>query len=421
MKRSILFVVPWLPYPMRSGGHQALFNGIAAVKDDFNIYLTYEVVDNEDYKNAEQGFLQKIPQAHLFPLIRKQESKYPLSIRLLRTFKNSVLRFSNPHHQNPFVENKYKREDWWIKSISPLAPDFIEHVHTICDKHIFDIIQVEMPWYISMVFSLPKNVKKVYVHHELGFVRRELEITNNPSAYSSACRAFADFNEIAQLNLYNTIITLSSVDAAKLKEAGVSVPIKPSFAIIDSLANPEIMTCDGKQLSFIGPDNHSPNFIGITWFLENCWKKLKDHDKEYRLNIIGRWSKKHVQDYKEKYEDISFLGFVPDLNSVIKGTIMIVPITVGSGIRMKILEACSKGVPFVSTTVGAEGIPVENGKDCFITDDPDEFVKDIIRLQDSDLQKSFIMNSNSMVRNNFTLEALHENRMAIYDDLINSN
>ncbi len=421
MKKNILFVIPWLPYPMKSGGHQALFNGIAAVKDDFNIYLTYEAWEGEEYRNTEEGFLQKIPQAQLLPLVRSinLNTKAPLPIRILRKVKKIVYGLIYPHQQKTFTDNKYKREQGWIRSISPLAPDFIEHVHSICNKYKFEIIQVEMPWLISMVFGLPKTAKKVYVHHELGFVRRELEIKNNPSAYTLTCKAFADLNEIAQLNLYDTIITLSPIDTNKLKKTGVSVPIESSFAIIDSPANPEVATSNGKVLTFIGPDNHSPNFIGITWFLENCWGKLKDYDKEYRLNIIGKWSDMHTQEIKEKYADISFLGFVPDLNSAIKGTIMIVPITIGSGIRMKILEACSKGVPFVSTTVGAEGIPVENGKNCFITDNPSQFIEYIIKLQDSNLQKSFIINAHKMVEKNYSLVALRQNREAIYDTLLN--
>jgi glycosyltransferase involved in cell wall biosynthesis len=85
---------------------------------------------------------------------------------------------------------------------------------------------------------------------------------------------------------------------------------------------------------------------------------------------------------------------------------------------MKILEACANGIPFVSTRVGAEGLPVENGKDCFITDNPDEFVKDIIKLQDQELQKKFITNANLMVLNNFSLDSLRLNRKTIYENIL---
>ena len=414
--KSILFVIPWLPYPMISGGHQALFNGIAAIKEDFHIYITYETEESDEYRKAEKDFLKSLPQVHVLPLVRGKKKETSLLIRLFRKIKRMVFKPSI----NPSIENSYLREKWWIRTILPLAPDFIEHIHRICKEFSFDIIQVEMPWYVSAVLSLPGNAKKVYVHHELGFVRRELEVSQNPSEYAKVCKKFVDYNELALLNKYDTIITLSPSDTNKLKEAGVSAPVKSSFAIIDSPTNPEIITCNGKSLTFIGPDSHGPNINGITWFLDNCWRKLKEYNKDYKLYIIGKWSDKHIQDYKKKYADISFLGFVPDLVSVIKGTIMIVPITIGSGIRMKILEACSCGIPFVSTSIGAEGIPLQNGKDCFITDNPDEFVADIIKLQNTELQAKFATNANAMVRKYFSIDALRQNRINIYDNVLTS-
>lgn len=419
MKKNILFIIPWFPYPMKSGGHQAIFNGIAAIKDDFNIYLTYEAWEGEEYRNAEEGFLQKIPQAHLLPLIHKvKKEKTSLKLRVLRKINRIIHNILNIPFQQPKTEKKNELEKEWFYNISPQSPDFFEHIYNICQKYEFDIIQVEMPRLISHVLTLPQNTKKIYVHHEIGFVRRNLEIQNKKTIYARACKRFADFNEIHLLNLYDTIITLSPIDAEKLRDAGVSIPIKSSFAIIDSSTELETRTSNGKLLTFIGPDNHSPNIVGITWFLDNCWKKLKEIDHEYKLTIIGRWSEKHIQEYMEKYADISFLGYVPDLESAIKETIMIVPITIGSGIRMKILEACSKGIPFVSTTIGAEGIPVENEKDCFITDNPKEFIEDIIKLQDPELQERFIINANSMVQKYYSIDALKNNRISIYRSLI---
>lgn len=96
---------------------------------------------------------------------------------------------------------------------------------------------------------------------------------------------------------------------------------------------------------------------------------------------------------------------------------MIVPILIGSGIRIKILEACSQGVPFVSTSVGAEGIPLVNGSHCFITDDVESFVNDIILLQEVELQKKFVSNSRKMIEDHYSLEALRKNRINIYESL----
>ena len=99
---------------------------------------------------------------------------------------------------------------------------------------------------------------------------------------------------------------------------------------------------------------------------------------------------------------------------------MIVPITIGSGIRMKILEASSLGVPFVSTSVGAEGLPVENGKNCFIADDKEMFVNCILKLQDTTIQEKFIENAHTMILEKFSIKALRENRLDIYKHVLNN-
>ena len=73
MKQKILFIIPWLPYPLISGGHQAIFNGIYAIKDDFDIYIAFEVFDDDKYLEAQKVFLDLIPNAHLLPLLRKMQ------------------------------------------------------------------------------------------------------------------------------------------------------------------------------------------------------------------------------------------------------------------------------------------------------------------------------------------------------------
>ena len=137
-------------------------------------------------------------------------------------------------------------------------------------------------------------------------------------------------------------------------------------------------------------------------------------DDNYRLSIIGEWSKEHIEEYSQKYTNIEFLGFVDCLANSLKGTVMIVPITIGSGIRMKILEASSIGVPFVSTTVGSEGIPVVDGENCYLADTPEMFADKIRCLQDERIQSKFVNNAYTMIMKYYSKEALRKNRLEIY-------
>ena len=103
-----------------------------------------------------------------------------------------------------------------------------------------------------------------------------------------------------------------------------------------------------------------------------------------------------------------------NLADAIQGTIMIVPLKIGSGIRMKILEAAQLEVPVVATPVGSEGLPINDGKHAFITDDAETFVEDIFKLQDIELQKTLVHNMKEVIEKNYSLAALKTNRKGLY-------
>ena len=62
-----------------------------------------------------------------------------------------------------------------------------------------------------------------------------------------------------------------------------------------------------------------------------------------------------------------------------------------------------------------EGIPLSDGKDCFLTDDPATFIEDIIKLQDNSLRDTFIANARRLVKEHYSLDALRRNRMKVYE------
>src|SRR5690606_29781818 len=116
-----------------------------------------------------------------------------------------------------------------------------------------------------------------------------------------------------------------------------------------------------------------PNLDGIDWFLSNCWGEIQRLNPGVKLSVVGRWSEEKKK-WFDGYENVSFEGFVPDLETVMRGSVMIVPLRIGSGMRMKILEGVSYHVPVVSTSVGAEGLPMVNDINCKIADSASDFI-----------------------------------------------
>lgn len=409
MKKNLLFILPFLPYPLTTGGHQAIFNGITCVKDDFNIYIAYYCTGRNI--RAEKEFLTHVPYATLLPM---DTSHKPVSFKA--RIWNKIKRISTVEEQKCYPADKNAKYDLWLWSNRPQSAKWQQFVWDACKKYKIDIAQVEMPWISSFILSLPDNVKKIYVHHELAFVKHGLELKDDSdNLYAQTAYKHTFISEIGMLNMADHIITLSPVDKKKLEDAGVTTPITSSFAVVNTDTECEPYLCDDRILTFVGPDDNQPNKIGLRWFLDNCWNSLKKKEQAYQLKIIGKWREDNKKAILKDYPEVQFLGFVDNLYDTMKGSVMIVPITVGSGIRMKILEAASMGVPFVSTTVGAEGIPLTDGKDCFLTDNPETFVEDIINLQDDALKTQFIEGANKMVKEYYSLGALRTSRLTVYN------
>lgn len=414
-KRKILFILPWLPYPLNSGGKQAIYNGIAAIQKEMKIFITYPEDQGTVSDLEKQHFAESIDgDIKILPyLAAKKTTNWTIGERISGRIKRILDKACppRPQHSNPY--------NYWIEELLPKPKGFIDYITTIIEQYGIDIVQSEMLRNLAFVHTLPSSVKSVFVHHELGFVRHKLELAAlhddkyNGQAYAETSKAL----EIAQLNRYDCVITLSPIDSKKLKLAGVSTNVQDSFAIVKT-HNVQIGdTTDSHSLTFVGPDIHTPNYLGINWFLENCWNLLLSQDPKYHLTIIGKWSVQNIADLTSKYPNLTFTGFVDSLEKALANTIMIVPITVGSGIRMKILEASSIGVPFISTSVGAEGIPAENGKDCLIADTPKDFVDAIMKMKNADLRVSCIQNAHHLVEQRYSMEALTSNRIKIYNSL----
>lgn len=414
-RKNILFIIHRLPYPLSSGGRQAVFNGILAIKDYYNVFVTYPEQKDIDLSNEKKHFLSLIGgSVKLLP--------YLVGGKKVSNQRNIVQRLSSKI--NSFLNEKPKVKPcnpyaYWVEELLPKPKPIIQHIQEIIKQEKIDIVQSEMLCNISFIHAIPHNVKTVFVHHELGFVRHELELGSRVSDdFDGNSYAMCSKNlEIGQLNNYDCVVTLSSIDKKKLIDSGVRTRIVDSFAIVDGKDYTNRITDWHCELSFVGPDNHEPNVVGLNWFLETCWDKLLLKDPRFHLTIIGKWTERNIVKITNRFNNISFAGFVDDLSEALRKTVMIVPITVGSGIRMKILEAANLGIPFISTTIGAEGIPLITGVHCLIADTPDEFILSIEKMKDDVFRNSIVNHANQMVRQHYSIEALCQNRLSIYQSL----
>lgn len=420
-KQTILFILPWLPYPLRSGGHQAIFNGVMAVKDKYNIIITYSEPSDLLFEDNKKKIIEKLGNSvQILPY--KQPCKISDPIRFktrVHRFLRRLIRKKSSEIKSPFISNYHCVA--WAYEIDVLPMPYVNHVLSIINQYHVNIVQCEMISNAAFVYYLPDTITKIFVHHELGFVRQlhEQKSIIGSNEEKTAYLKFAKNKEISTLNLFDAVITLSGTDTKKLKQAGVTTLIYTSFAVVNSKPQSNVFR-NTNILSFVGPSSSPPNIEAVRWFCENCWVDLLKKG-DYQLQIIGYWDKNHQDEILSRYKNIRFTGFVDDLSNVIKNSIFIVPLTIGSGIRMKILEAAAIGVPIVSTTIGAEGLPMLNNIHCMIADTPEGFINNILLLNDNNLCSRLIRNAKNQIINHYTFEKFKDNRLKLYSALCSRN
>jgi sugar transferase (PEP-CTERM/EpsH1 system associated) len=134
------------------------------------------------------------------------------------------------------------------------------------------------------------------------------------------------------------------------------------------------------HLVFTGSMDWLPNEDGMIYFVDEILPRVRAQVPRVTLSIIGREPTPAVQRLAEQ-AGIEVTGRVEDVRPhVADGTVYIVPLRIGGGTRLKIFEAMSMAKAVVSTTVGAEGLPVTHDRDIVIADDPPAFAEAVVRL-----------------------------------------
>jgi len=164
-----------------------------------------------------------------------------------------------------------------------------------------------------------------------------------------------------------------------------------------------------------------PNQQGLIWFIEKVMPLLRNSIPDIKLYIIG----KGMPTWFKKYEDrrnIFVLGFVKDeeLEKILQvAKVAIVPLFVGGGMRVKILNYLSWGLPTVSTSVGAEGIELESGSEILIANDEETFSRNIILLlKKKNLWNRLRLRGRKKVEDTYSWDKIVRRTLNIYEGLI---
>lgn len=408
----ILIITTFLPYPITAGGIQAQFNIINQLRSRHEVALLFPM--SRDNKPEAMRALQLIwPEVKMYPFGYLQQMLSP-------TFVFSKIRKAINRHLNPDKQNKNIRialEDY----LFPASYRYKTFLKDTIDSFQPNFIEVDFYQNINIGKYLPSNIKKVFIHHELRFViidrlTSSLPLNNKQKLRKEQLKS----QEIGNLNFFDAVITLTDTDKHQLIDAGVTVPVYSAPAAVST----ELMPYKkwNNRLVFIGGYGHAPNPEGIDWFLNEVVPKVEwSRWPETELLIIGKGWPEFYQGTHNNLP-VRCLGFVEDLKEYVHGSIVIVPVLTGSGMRMKILDAAALSCPFISTHVGAEGLLFDNNTSCILAESSNDFAHGLERLfTDESLRQNLANNAHALFERYYSVDALSLLRESIFEKIAKDN
>ncbi|NIM91213.1 MAG: glycosyltransferase [Candidatus Aminicenantes bacterium] len=213
--------------------------------------------------------------------------------------------------------------------------------------------------------------KKAFRHHRLGLKKlREAVNLKGLKKY-----------EFDMYHQADKVLTLTPEGKEELLEIcpELDISIVPHGVDVDYFAFLDSKDAE-ESIVFIGNYLHYPNVNAVLYFHREIWPRLKNLLPKIKFYVVGQAPPVEIQKLARD-ESIVVTGRVDDVRPYIKkGRVFICPVDLGGGFRGKILEAMAMGRPVVSTSLGAEGIPVQDRENIIIGDDPEKFAQGVVEL-----------------------------------------
>lgn len=200
--------------------------------------------------------------------------------------------------------------------------------------------------------------------------------------------AFHKERGLAEISIYraaDTVVTVSEQERQMLLQAGISKPIEviPNIHAVSENRDPD-RTYQSTDLLFVGNFNHPPNRDAVLWFTSNIFPAIHK-ELGVRLLVAGYNMPDEVERILAGVQGVTLLGWISDLAPVYEGVLAaIAPLRYGAGIKGKITEAMSLGVPVIATPKAVEGMEalVDRGPVMIAGDDPKAWIQVINKMMD---------------------------------------
>lgn len=363
---NILFLSQIVPYPPHGGVLQRGYNILREIGKYNQVHLLAFVHPEylgtpEKLEEAKTHLEQFCKSVEFFTLWPKQSKFHKLA-----AFAAGLV-YPNPFSVLAHASSSFERS---IKKHLEQSSIELIHVDTIG---------------LARYFSSSLSIPAVLTHHnmESTLMARRAEVESNPLArfYVSLQAKRLRAYETSQSPRFACNLMMSTLDAQELLQMAptAKTAIIPNGVDTDYFV-PRTDTQENAVI-YTGGMNMFANKDAVMYFLKEVWPTVKAQVPDAIFYVVGQDPPQDLLELSKQNTELRVLGFVDDIRPfVAKSAVYIVPLRVGGGTRMKVLDSLAQGKAIVSTSVGCEGIEVTNGLNIVIEDQSDRFAERIIAL-----------------------------------------
>jgi sugar transferase (PEP-CTERM/EpsH1 system associated) len=397
----VLFLSPRVCWPLRSGAHLRDFYLARRVASQAS--LTYVGLDVDELPAGQDIRHERLPELFDTEVVRVRRGAAYSWLDLLRGFVGpkpvSILNFT--------------------------AKTVMLALEQILRERTFDVVQVEsvhLVAYAELIRRLAPKVPMICDWHNIESEIQDRYADNHSGSPRSVyarrtahlLRPFeqkflelGDAHTVCSDRERQILLTLDPLAHVEVIENGVDVAY---FSETKRLpGGPR------RNLVYVGLMEYHANVDAVTYFAREVWPRVREKRPELRFVIVGARPTAAVRALAEQ-AGITVTGTVDDLRPFYREALAaVVPLRVGGGTRLKILEAMAAGTPVISTRLGAEGLRVDHGEELLLADTPTEMAELAAGLSEENRQWQHLSeNGGRLVRSRYDWAVIGERLIKVY-------
>ncbi len=277
----------------------------------------------------------------------------------------------------------------------------------LIEENAYDIVQtegIEMAQYGALAREIAAGQKThsawVFDDHNCEYLLQKRSATTDlrhPSRWVAAAYSLVQWQKLESYERQicrqaDAVVAVSPADAEALQMLvpGLDVTIVSNgidldlYPYVGAESGRDRSAKTGTSLIFTGKMDYRPNIDAVLWFGRHVLPLIQAGQSDVCFQIVGMNPHPRLDELRDN-PAIEITGMVPETISYIQNAaVYVIPMRVGGGTRFKALEAMASGKPIVTTALGIEGIPVQDGKELLIADRPDSFAAAVLRLLQDD-------------------------------------